>query len=75
MELTDVKVSHGKASAILHQSPDLQWANGAICGQVSKAAVDTVASLAMPSNLEGSLHMRKAMSPLPPRWISRPRNK
>jgi hypothetical protein len=65
MELTDVKVSHGKTSAVLRQSPDLQRANGAICGQVSKAAVDTAASLVMPSNLEGSLHMRKARSPLP----------
>lgn len=47
MGLTDIKVSHGKASAILPQNPDLQWANGAICGQAIMPAVDTVVSLAM----------------------------
>lgn len=47
MGLTDIKVSHGKASAVLPQNPDLQWANGAICGQAIMAAVDTVVSLAM----------------------------
>lgn len=47
MGLTDIKVSHGKASAILPQNSDLQWANGAICGQTIMAAVDTVVSFAM----------------------------
>ncbi len=36
-----------KASAVLPQNPDLQWASGAICGQAIMAAVDTVVSLAM----------------------------
>ena len=45
--LTDIKVSHGKASAVLPQKPELQWANGAICGQAIMAAVDMVVSLAM----------------------------
>lgn len=47
MGLTDIKVSRGKASAILRQNSHLQWANGAICGQAIMAAVDTIVSLAM----------------------------
>jgi uncharacterized protein (TIGR00369 family) len=47
MGLTDIEVSEGKASALLPQNPDLQWANGAICGQAIMAAIDTVVSLAM----------------------------
>jgi uncharacterized protein (TIGR00369 family) len=47
MGLTDIKVSKGKASAVLPQNSALQWANGAICGQAIMAAIDTVVSLAM----------------------------
>jgi uncharacterized protein (TIGR00369 family) len=47
MGLTDLKVDGGRASAILPQNSSLQWANGAICGQVIMAAIDTVVSLAM----------------------------
>jgi uncharacterized protein (TIGR00369 family) len=47
MGLKDISVSKGKASAILPQNPELQWANGAICGQAIMAAIDTVVSLAM----------------------------
>ena len=47
MGLTGIEVSEGKASALLPQNPDLQWANGAICGQAIMAAIDTVVSLAM----------------------------
>jgi uncharacterized protein (TIGR00369 family) len=47
MGITDIEVSRGKASAVLPQNPDLQWANGAICGQAIMAAIDTVVSLAM----------------------------
>jgi uncharacterized protein (TIGR00369 family) len=47
MGLTDIHVSEGKASAVLPQNSDLQWANGAICGQAIMAAVDTVVSIAM----------------------------
>ncbi len=45
--LAEIEVSEGKASAVLPQNPDLQWANGAICGQAIMAAIDTVVSLAM----------------------------
>ena len=45
MGLVEISVSEGKASAILPQNPALQWANGAICGQVrlstSPGASDT----------------------------------
>ena len=47
MGLINIKVSKGKASAILPQKPELQWASGAICGQVIMSAVDTVVALAM----------------------------
>lgn len=47
MGLTDIKVSKGKASALLPQNPELQWANGAICGQAIMAAIDTIVALAM----------------------------
>ena len=47
MGLTEIKVSKGKASAVLPQNSSLQWANGAICGQAIMAAIDTVVSLAM----------------------------
>ncbi len=47
MGLYDIEVSKGKASATLPQNPDLQWANGATCGQAIMAAIDTVVSLAM----------------------------
>ena len=39
MGLTGIEVSEGKASALLPQNPDLQWANGAICGQAIMAAI------------------------------------
>ena len=45
--LRDFAVSPGQASAILPQSERLQFVNGAVCGQVIMAAVDTIASLAM----------------------------
>lgn len=47
MGLYDMQVSKGKASAVLPQTANLQWANGAICGQAIMAAIDTVVSLAM----------------------------
>ena len=47
MGLTDLRASHGKASAILPQDPALQWANGAICGQAIMAVIDTVVSMAI----------------------------
>ena len=47
MGLTDLRASHGKASAILPQNPALQWANGAICGQAIMAVIDTVVSMAI----------------------------
>ncbi|MFK7864551.1 MAG: PaaI family thioesterase [Pseudohongiellaceae bacterium] len=47
MGLFDISVSKGKASATLPQSHNLQWANGATCGQAIMAAIDTVVSLAM----------------------------
>jgi len=47
MGLTEIEISRGKASALLPQSTHLQWANGAICGQVIMAAIDTLVSLAM----------------------------
>ena len=47
MGLTELRVSKGTASALLPQSPALQWAIGAICGQAIMAAIDTVVSLAM----------------------------
>jgi uncharacterized protein (TIGR00369 family) len=47
MGLTDIQVNKGRASAVLPQDSNLQWANGAICGQAIMAAVDTVVSIAM----------------------------
>ena len=47
MGLIDIEVSRGKASATLPQNANLQWANGATCGQAIMAAIDTVVSLAM----------------------------
>ena len=49
MDLRDFDVRSGTASALLPQNPDLQWANGAICGQAIMAAIDTVVALAMSS--------------------------
>jgi len=45
--LRDFVVSPGQATATLPQSKKLQFASGAVCGQVIMSAVDTVASLAM----------------------------
>ncbi len=45
--LRDFDVSPGRAVATLPQSTKLQFASGAVCGQVIMSAVDTVASLAM----------------------------
>ena len=47
MGLRDFDVSPGQVVAILPQSDKLQFASGAICGQVIMSAVDTVAALAM----------------------------
>ncbi len=47
MGLRDIRVSEGKASAVLPQNPNLQWESGAVCGQAIMAAVDTIAALAM----------------------------
>jgi acyl-coenzyme A thioesterase PaaI-like protein len=43
----DFVVFPGRVVAILPQSKKLQFASGAVCGQVIMSAVDTVASLAM----------------------------
>jgi uncharacterized protein (TIGR00369 family) len=45
--LKDIEVGSGSASALLPQTPDIQFFTGAICGQAIMAAVDTVASLAI----------------------------
>lgn len=45
--LTDLTVSRGQASARLPANPKLNFASGAVCGQVIMAAVDTVVALAM----------------------------
>ena len=45
--LRDFDVSPGRAVATLPRSARLQFASGAVCGQVIMSAVDTVASLAM----------------------------
>lgn len=45
--LRDFEVWPGRAVATLPQSKRLQFASGAVCGQVIMSAVDTVASLAM----------------------------
>lgn len=45
--LRDFAVSPGSVSALLPQNERLQFASGAICGQVIMAALDTVAALAM----------------------------
>ena len=45
--LRDFEVSPGQVIATLPQSKNLQFASGAVCGQVIMSAVDTVASLAM----------------------------
>ena len=47
MGLSDIRVGNGRATAILPQSVELQWANGAICGQAIMSAVDTIVSLAI----------------------------
>lgn len=45
--LRDFAVSPGQVIAILPQSRRLQFASGAVCGQVIMSAVDTITSLAM----------------------------
>jgi acyl-coenzyme A thioesterase PaaI-like protein len=45
--LRDFAVSPGQVFATLPQNKKLQFASGAVCGQVIMSAVDTVASLAM----------------------------
>lgn len=45
--LRDFNVSPGKVVATLPQNKKLQFASGAVCGQVIMSAVDTVAALAM----------------------------
>lgn len=45
--LRDFVVSPGQVVATLPQNKKLQFASGAVCGQVIMSAVDTVASLAM----------------------------
>ena len=47
MGLRGLQARDGKASAILPQNSDLQWANGAICGQAIMAAIDTVVAIAI----------------------------
>ena len=47
MGLTNIRVGNGSATAILPQNGELQWANGAICGQAIMSAVDTIVSLAI----------------------------
>jgi uncharacterized protein (TIGR00369 family) len=47
MGLRDLQVGEGAASAVLPQTKDCQWANGAVCGQTIMAAIDTVTTLAM----------------------------
>lgn len=47
MGLRDIRAQDGKASAILPQNSDLQWANGAICGQAIMSAIDTIVALAI----------------------------
>lgn len=47
MGLTDLQVGNGTASARLPQNRELQWANGAICGQTVMAAIDTVVAMAI----------------------------
>ena len=47
MGLTDIQAGNGRATAILPQNGELQWANGAICGQAIMSAVDTIVSLAI----------------------------
>ncbi len=54
MGLIELKVGKGSASALLPQNSELQWANGAICGQAIMAAVDTVASMAMATSERAS---------------------
>jgi uncharacterized protein (TIGR00369 family) len=45
--LRDFAVTPGQVVATLPQNKKLQFASGAVCGQVIMSAVDTVASLAM----------------------------
>jgi uncharacterized protein (TIGR00369 family) len=45
--LRDFEVAAGRVVATLPQNRKLQFASGAVCGQVIMSAVDTVASLAM----------------------------
>jgi uncharacterized protein (TIGR00369 family) len=45
--LRDFVVSTGQVTAILPRDEKLQFASGAVCGQVIMSAVDTVVSLAM----------------------------
>ena len=40
MGLTDIRAGNGRATAILPQNGELQWTNGAICGQAIMSAVD-----------------------------------
>lgn len=44
--LRDFTVAPGRVTAVLPQSRKLQFASGAVCGQVIMSAIDTVASLA-----------------------------
>jgi len=47
MGLRDLRAKDGKASAILPQNSELQWANGAICGQAIMSAIDTIVAIAI----------------------------
>lgn len=47
MGLRELHAQDGKASAILPQNSDLQWANGAICGQAIMSAIDTIVAIAI----------------------------
>ena len=47
MGLREIRIGSGTATAVLPQSGDIQWANGAICGQAIMSAVDTVIALAI----------------------------
>jgi acyl-coenzyme A thioesterase PaaI-like protein len=46
MGLREFTIAPGTVTAVLPQSEKLQFASGAVCGQVIMSAVDTVASLA-----------------------------
>jgi acyl-coenzyme A thioesterase PaaI-like protein len=47
LNLEELTVGPGWASAVLPQQTHLQWASGATCGQALMAAIDTVAAMAM----------------------------